>query len=206
MITSIIKKFFKLKYEDKLSIIAYGGKIDTRINQKDALEKNRIKFKDFYLSVSRSIEDNKIDELCKIFEEIEYKNLVLISNLSNSVYGKSILKKYKDIKNIKLIDGLYNKGQLDAVRRSCMGYIHTHTLCGSAPSFIEMVVCKVPIFSIDVPQNRFTLEDEAIFFETFNDLKYKIIDGDLPNRPSNNLINKYKWGNVVKSYESCFKN
>ena len=68
--------------------------------------------KDYFLSISRSLKDNKIDELCSVFKDSS-KNLVLISNLSKSEYGKNVLKKYNKTKNIYLIDGLYNKPELD---------------------------------------------------------------------------------------------
>ena len=82
------------------------------------------------MSISRSLEDNQIAELCECFIKLE-KKLVLISNLSKSEYGKSILKKYNNYENVVLIDGLYNKQELDLVRRKCKAYIHTHTLCSA---------------------------------------------------------------------------
>ena len=95
----------------------------------------------------------------------------MISNLSSSNYGKYILKRFKDISNIELIDGLYNKDELDLVRRKSYAYIHTHSLCGSAPSLIEMIVCGKPILSLKNKQNFFTLNGEGIYFDSFKQLK-----------------------------------
>ena len=85
--------------------------------------------------------------------------------LRKTKYGKKILKKYREKKNITLIDGLYNKKELDLIRRQCIAYIHTHTLCGTAPSLVEMIVCEKPILSIDIPQNRFTLKGQGWFYQ-----------------------------------------
>ena len=58
--------------------------------------------KDYFLSISRSLEDNKLDELCHIFKDSD-KELVLISNFSKAEYGKNVLNKYSNINMTKII-------------------------------------------------------------------------------------------------------
>jgi len=195
------KRFFAKKYHHKLEVISYGGYIDSEYKIEDQTLHYEFLENDYFLSVSRSIEDNKINELCSCFEDMPDKNLVLISNLSNSIYGKKILSRYKDKKNIYLIDGLYDKKKLDLIRRCCKAYIHTHTLCGSAPSLIEMIICNVPIYSIDVVQNRNTLKGEGKYFSDFDQLKSLIIDGLPPSLPSKELASCYSWQAIVLDYE-----
>lgn len=187
------------KNNKNIYVIPYGGEISYELS---GCKKYSFLNESYFLSISRSISDNKIYELCKVFEEEPEFKLVLISNLSKTSYGKKILSKFSDTKNIILIDGLYNKNELDLIRRLCSAYIHTHTLCGSAPSLIEMIVCNRPIISIDVPQNRFTLDNEGIFFKDFNDLK-KILKSELNNIDtcSQNLICSYDWKQIIKKYE-----
>ena len=155
-----------------MQIIPYGGTIDESITDKDIKIVNKYSFikSPYYLSIGRSVEDNQLQEICSYFKHREDKILVLISNLSNSAYGKKIKRDFNNLPNIHLIDGLYIKPELDFIRRNCKAYIHTHTLCGSAPSLIEMIVAQKPIFSIDIPQNRFTLKNNGFFFKNFTDL------------------------------------
>ena len=80
-------------------------------------------------------------------------------------------------------------------------YIHTHTLCGSAPSLIEMIVCRVPIFSIDVVQNRYTLSTEGSYFKDFDDLHSMIASETIPKIPSQEFAMNYNWKSVVTRYE-----
>jgi len=191
----------------QLQVIAYGGFIDESIRTSDDSLDLRFPFigSEYFLSVSRSIEDNKLFEICEFFRERPSVTLTLISNFSNSDYGLSILREFSSVPNIYLIDGLYVKSELDFIRRNCKAYIHSHTLCGSAPSLIEMIVTRKPILSIDVPQNRFTLGGSGFFFAQFSELDTVIHLADLGHfRPNHNYSKSFEWESVVAKYEACF--
>lgn len=199
-------EFVSNSNKNKSVIIPYGGEIDTSLEVSDLLlEKYSFLNLDYYLSISRALEDNNLDELCRAFIGIDQK-LVLISNFSSSEYGKRVLEKYSNIDNIILINGLYNKGELDLIRRKCKAYIHTHTLCGTAPSLVEMIISRRPIISIDVPQNRFTLENSGVYFNTFDDLeKILSIGFDEENALTPvDLIEKYNWQTIVNAYQNLY--
>jgi hypothetical protein len=200
------KTFIPSNSECSSLVIPYGGTIDSSLEINNELSKKYLFLKtDYFLSISRSLEDNKIDELCNIFKDSN-KKLVLISNFSKSEYGKNVFNKYSNINNIFLIDGLYNKPELDLVRRKCLAYIHTHTLCGTAPSLVEMIVSGRPILSIDIPQNRHTLKDEGYFFKNFEDLQshLKLNNSMECYIPKKELITSYSWRNIVKKYETIY--
>jgi len=147
--------------------LTYGGEIDTTLDlNEEILMKYPFISKSYYLSISRSLEDNQLEEICECFSKLD-KSLVLISNFSKSTYGISVYEKYKQFPNIYLIDGLYDKPELDLIRRKCIAYIHTHKLCGTAPSLVEMIIAQVPIISYDNPQNRYTLHNQGAFFSFF---------------------------------------
>ena len=198
--------FTPLKHKAEVRIIPYGGEIDKTLELTDnIIEKYPFITNEYYLSISRSLEDNQLEELCKCF--LGSKNiLVLISNFTNSEYGASVLKKYNAENNLILINGLYDKPELDLIRRKCKAYIHTHTLCGTAPSLVEMVISRRPIISFDNPQNRFTLNNQGIFFTSFDDLQIEIDScKDFSEFiPSEDLCTKYNWKKIVASYESLY--
>ena len=92
------------------------------------------------------------------------------------------------------------------VRRKCKAYIHTHTLCGTAPSLVEMIISRRPIISVDVPQNRFTLDNAGVFFKSYEELK-KILESDLDLSkvlPKQELLSKYDWKTIVNSYQVLY--
>lgn len=203
--------FIKTKNKDEkksilnnVEIISYGAIIDKSKSVDDLLHKFPFLNDDYYLSVSRSIEDNKILELCETFKNKENKKLVLVSNLSKTEYGKKILKQFSQQINIIIIDGLYIKNELDLIRRNCKAYIHTHTLCGSAPSLIEMIAVGKPIISIDVPQNKFTLNEECQYFKGFEELS-ELLDMHVYKSPSEELKRIYKWSEIVSKYEAVME-
>lgn len=202
----IYKKYIPINSNVSYSVIPYGGTIDSSLNiSKKIIKKYPFIKNNFFLSISRSIEDNQLNEICNTFQNLN-KHLVLISNFSNSNYGKKVLSKYSNTPNITLIDGLYIKPELDLIRRRCICYIHTHTTCGTAPSLVEMIICNKPIISFDVPQNRNTLENFGKYFSCFNSL------ADLLKSTTNysnflvnkDVLKKYQWNQIVKSYENLF--
>ncbi len=198
--------FAPISRKYKSVIIPYGGEIDTTLDITNALsEKYPFLEKEYYLSVSRALEDNFIDKICETFVQTN-ATLVLISNFTSSAYGKEVFEKYSNISNIILINGLYQKKELDLVRRKCKAYIHTHTLCGTAPSLVEMIISRRPIISVDVPQNRFTLDNAGLFFKSYDELK-QILESDLDLSkvlPKQELIAKYDWQIIVNSYQDLY--
>jgi hypothetical protein len=199
-------KFAPKSRKHKAVIIPYGGEIDTTLDITNALyEKYPFLEKEYYLSISRALEDNFIDKLCEIFSQTK-ATLVLISNFTSSAYGKEVFQKYTNISNIILINGLYQKNELDLVRRKCKAYIHTHTLCGTAPSLVEMIIVRRPIISVDVPQNKFTLDNAGVFFKSYDELKH-ILESDLDLSkvlPKQELIAKYDWQIIVNRYQELY--
>lgn len=200
------KIFQPQKIRSKVSVIPYGGVIDTSLDvTSDLLMKYHFLNEEYFLSISRALEDNMVDELCNCFVNIN-KKLVLICNFSSSQYGMTVLNKYKEHENIILINGLYNKPELDLIRRKCKAYIHTHTLCGTAPSLVEMIISRRPIISIDIPQNQFTLHNQGLFYTNFTELNNILRDQDDFECyiPSDSICELYRWVKIVNDYEALY--
>lgn len=200
------KKYLPKRVNSNIEILPYGGEIDNSLYINEDLEKKYPFIKgEYFLSISRSLSDNFLDELCKCFVDSNHI-LVLISNFSNSSYGEDVYRRYKSYSNIVLINGLYLKPELDLIRRKCKAYIHTHTLCGTAPSLVEMVISQRPIFSIDIPQNRFTLHSQGFFYNSFDEIQKLLESNDDLNKyiPSKELCKLYNWEKIVLNYESLY--
>jgi hypothetical protein len=196
-------EFIPKRINSKIKVLTYGGEIDNSLELNNEItDKYPFLNKPYYLSISRSLADNQLEELCSCFSELN-ENLVLISNFSKSAYGTSVYEKYKGFKNIILINGLYFKPELDLIRRKCKAYIHTHKLCGTAPSLVEMIIARVPILSYDNPQNRNTLKNQGYYFSSFDELKKQINSNvELTDLiPSVELAKIYDWDNIISDYE-----
>lgn len=200
------KTFLPESSKSKIVILPYGGAIDNSLDIDDILlEKYPFLTKPFYLSISRALEDNMVKELCESFSG-EAETLVMISNFNSSDYGKRVFDTYKATKNIVLINGLYIKPELDLIRRSCTAYIHTHTLCGTAPSLVEMVIARRPIISVDIPQNRFTLENMGYYYKDFDDILECLRAAQNLDKyiPDERIIQQYDWKTIISKYELLF--
>jgi hypothetical protein len=80
-------------------------------------------------------------------------------------------------------------------------------LCGTAPSLVEMIISRRPILSIDVPQNRFTLDSYGVYFKTFDELKnILLISENVESRAltPNYLVDKYNWKRIVEDYQDLY--
>ena len=197
----------KVIESNRYCISTYGAEIDKSLEINDEIrEKFSFIEEKYFLSLGRPIADNNLYELCEIFSKLDL-TLVLVSVLTRNSYGKKIIKDFSDKKNIHLINGLFIKNEMDLLRRSCFAYIHTHSLCGTAPSLVEAIHCDVPILSIDVPQNRHTLENMGHYFSNFdvllNELQEKKINF-ANSIPDNKLKQKYTWKNIVSEYEDLY--
>lgn len=197
------EKFVPENPHANFSVIPYGGEIDTSLNVTEKLlTKYPFLNSSFCLSISRSLEDNLLYDLCESFVG-SHHTLVLISNFTNSVYGNEVYKRFSNVDNIILINGLYIKPELDLIRRKCKVYIHTHTLCGTAPSLVEMIISRRPIISIDNPQNRFTLYNQAFFFSSFVDIQKVLNEKSNLDEfiASDEICSIYSWDKIVDEYE-----
>lgn len=200
------QNFLPKRIKAEIKVMPYGGEIDHNLDQSNGMiEKYPFLKSEYLLSVSRALEDNQMEELCDSFSCTQ-NNLVLISNFSSSPYGQQVYKKYEAEPNITLIDGLYDKPELDLIRRSCKAYIHTHTLCGTAPSLVEMIIAQRPIISVDRPQNRFTLEENGFFYQSFDEVQELLSGSNGLDKliPPTELCSKYDWKNVVTAYEDTY--
>ena len=166
-----MKRYIERNFNKKPSLIEYGG--DHVSNLKPTVElcyKYKFLNKKFHLSISRSQEDNNLHVVLEAYSKMPNKILVLISNYNSFEYGLKLKKEYSKFKNIFMIDAIYDLKILDVIRSECELYIHSHKLCGTAPSLVEIMSLGKPVFSFDSLTNRSTTENKTHYFSNTNDL------------------------------------
>ena len=159
-------------YHKESKLIEYGGDhVNKQIPTKQIIEKYPFLNNHYGISISRAQPDNQIHLLLKAYVKSKSKEaLVIISNWSKFDYGKNLLKKYKNVTNLFLLDAVYDLSVLNTLRSNASYYIHTHSFCGTAPSLVEAMHHELPIISYDAPTNIATTENKAIFFHTVSEL------------------------------------
>ena len=157
-------------YSDKLILIEYGGENFNLQNEVDW----KSPFQEYDISVSRAQEDMNIHVVLQAYSKSS-RNLIMISNWGTSEYGQNLYSTYnKKFPNIFLHDAVYEKTKLNLMRSGASLYIHSHMLCGTAPSLVEAMSLNLGVVSFDVPTNRYTTENKALYFNSAEDLANKI--------------------------------
>lgn len=165
---------------------------------------------EYFVSVSRAQVDNNLHIVLEAFALMPEKKLVLVSNFKKSEYGVKLFEKYKDYKNIYLINGVYEKNEINAIRYNALAYIHSHSRCGTPPSLCEAMYLSRPIISYDADVNHEVTEEKALFFKNANDLK-EIVETvsaeklvELSQYSEKISHREYTWNAIACKYANIF--
>ena len=199
--------YVKSKYNINPILAEYGGPEKIEITSLGNYKKKYPFLKRKYaLSISRAQKDMNIHIVLDAFSKTPKKNIVVISNWNITDYGKSLYKDYNDkFQNIYLLNAIYDKYELNIIRENANYYIHSHSLCGTAPSLVEAMSHGLSIISFDVETNRYTTENEALYFNDVDSL-VSIIDDENKKIDKLGLKMKeiadyrYKWERITNIY------
>ena len=119
-----------------------------------------------------------------------------------------ILEKSSKIKltNIILLDAVYDKKELHYLRSKSLVYIHSHSFCGTAPSLVEAMALGLSIISFDVPTNRYTTDNKALYFKTEDDLKNVVnsLNKNILDTNKKDMLKlskeRYTWKRIAELY------
>lgn len=143
--------------------------LDAKVLRNYHIEKN-----EYYLVIARLIPDNNIDLIVEGFKRSNSgKKLVIVGPLDTSRYVKELLLQKNE--KIVFVGGIYEPRLQRMLRHNCFAYVHGHEMGGVNPSLVEALNCRNVVLALDVPFNRETAENAAIYFKKDpNDLKEKM--------------------------------
>lgn len=189
-------------------VIRYGGNHSTKVILNNILiEKYPFLKYEYYVNVSRAQIDNNLHIVLDAFKHNKERNLIMVSNWNISDYGRTLKDEYHNkYSNIILLNAIYDKSEINAIRGNAIAYIHSHSYCGTSPSLVEAMSLGLPIISFDVPTNHETTLDKAIYFknslelnEILNTLsKDKLLE--LSEKMKNIAEKEYTWEKIAKQY------
>jgi glycosyltransferase involved in cell wall biosynthesis len=204
------KDYIVKKYGKTPVLAEYGGDHAKRIDiTNKMIHKYPFLNTDYALSVSRAQEDMNIHLLIEGYKKISKKKIVIISNWHISEYGQKLFDENVDkYDNIILLKAIYDSKELDTIRSNTSLYIHTHSLCGTAPSLVEAMSLNIPVISFDVPTNRYTTENKTLFFKDVSSLIQILKDLDIEklleikNQMFDISKRRYVWKRISKIYQN----
>ncbi|MFA9186495.1 DUF1972 domain-containing protein [Flavobacterium magnesitis] len=208
----VMQEYLKKEYNKDSVLIEYGGDHVQNVElSTEAKNKYKIEDRKYAFKVCRIEPENNIDLILEAFKDSKL-TLILIGNWNFSSYGKEIRNKYRDFKNLMLLDPIYEQKTLDELRSNCGIYIHGHSVGGTNPALVEAMNLGLCCVAFGVNYNIETTENSAIYFNNENDLK-KIIDSFINNKIDTQKIGnelkslalkRYTWDNIISKYEKLF--
>jgi glycosyltransferase involved in cell wall biosynthesis len=201
------------KYKIQPVLAEYGGN-HAVFEPIDSLLINKYEFlkAEYDVTVSRAQEDMNIHLVIDAYKAIKQRNLVVVSNWEISEYGKNLKKENQNkYDNIILLDAIYDLKILNMIRSNCRIYLHTHSLCGTAPSLTEAMSLKLPVICFDVPTNRASTEEKSYYFKDIDSLKLILsnLDDAKINQLGTDLFEianrRYTWNRIIGLYKKCIE-
>lgn len=204
-------ELFENKHHVKALLAEYGG--DHAVAEPvtpEMLEKYPFLNGQYDVTVSRAQEDMNIHMVIDAYKQVPERKVVIVSNWQKSEYGQKLYAenagKYP---NIVLLNAIYNQKELNTIRSNATLYLHTHSMCGTAPSLVEAMYLGLPIVCFKVPTNLETTEHKAVYFETVPELVelLKGLDEVTLNRLKTDLneiaLRRYNWKRISNIYKEC---
>lgn len=207
-----IKEYLSETYKVKSVVIPYGGDQVYKVLPKESdFAKYPFLDRSFAFTVARIQPDNNIEILINSFESGSSYPLVIVGNWLNSEYGVELKNKYKNVKDIYLIDAIYDQKELNLLRSNCSVYLHGHSAGGTNPALVEAMNLGLAILAFDNNFNRYTTDNQAFYFKDSESLKCLLqsLTSESLNVNSKAMSalakSRYTWSQVCKEYSKAFR-
>lgn len=210
-----IKDYYKEKYGKESKFLAYGANIYDNYNP-EYLKEYGLEKHNYYMIVARLEPENNLVMAIEGYLQSKEKGKrpLIIVGKTNTPHGRELVKKYGQEKSIHFMGGIYDFKKLDSLRHFSYAYFHGHCVGGTNPSLLEAMASDCFIFSHDNVFNRSVLRENAIYYQSKEDVTRLLNEVDdivMKNKVnfiSKNLDairNEYSWEKLVDEHEQYFK-
>jgi glycosyltransferase involved in cell wall biosynthesis len=205
-----IAEYVKSTYTRECQVIAYGGDHALSIPARQfATQKLPLRFA---LALCRIEPENNVEMILHVFASIPDQALVFVGNWQHSSFGRRLKQIYTGYQNLYLLDPIYDLGVLRSLRDRADFYIHGHSAGGTNPSLVEMMHFGLPILAFDCIYNRYTTEEQALYFSNARELtalarRTSILKTkELGQKMLQIAHRRYTWASVAAEYFKLLMN
>ena len=168
-----IQDYLEEAYRCTSTVITYGGDHALRGEAVDL----PFTVPDRYaISVCRVEPENNVHLILEAFVDSSPFPLVFVGNWDAGPYGRELFQRYKDSDNLILSKPIYDQNLLYTLRHQACAYVHGHSAGGTNPSLVEMMHFGIPVIAFDCNFNRYTTDDEALYFGSADDLSLRLAE------------------------------
>lgn len=207
-----IQDYIKDKYKKESVFIPYGAHL---FNEADAkiLPQYNVSEYNYDMLIARLEPENSIEIILDGVALANNGKPFLVVGKHLTKYGEYLKEKYRNVSNIRFIGGVYDINKLNNLRHFSNIYFHGHTVGGTNPSLLEAMASNSLICANDNPFNRYILNDDALYFQTADDVAKRLIEVDHTSLICQNMINAnrdkitniYAWDIIIGQYANHFK-
>ena len=196
-------------YKKKAVLIAYGGDHVIKVKN-DLLYKSYSFCKNKYaITVCRIEPENNVHIILEAFSKLENNSIVIVGNWNNSKYGRELKEKYSNIKNMHLLESIYDPEIINWLRGNAYVYIHGHSAGGTNPSLVEAMNFGLPILAYNCIYNRATTDNKCFYWSNCQELEYimniKTDSFSETGKKMHELGSKrYTWSTIAQQYNSLY--
>ena len=201
-----IQRYTTMYYGTLSHVIEYGGDHAKPVPKTpDLLLQYPFIRYEYCMTVARIEPENNIHIILDAFSKID-RRLLIVGNWDYSDYGRDLKAKYAGSRNIRLLDPIYKKEVINALRSNAAAYIHGHEAGGTNPSLVEAMCLGLPIIAFNVSFNKETTEFKAHYFSDSDQLVSvlsTITEEDLrTNAEVMKAIadRRYQWSHIATKY------
>lgn len=203
-----IQSYYKERFNVESEFIAYGADL-VQNYENERIDKYNVTKDNYLMLVARMEPENNIEMILDGYVESGSDLPFLVIGGVNK-FAEYLKEKFKGT-GIQFIGGVYDKDDLDALRKNCGIYFHGHSVGGTNPSLLEAMASEA---NLAVHNNQFNVgvvQENAVYFE--NSKKVAEIIKERTNFEFNQMIEEnkkliqsvYSWKTITKQYLDLFK-
>jgi len=199
-----IADYVNKTYGRPCHIIAYGGDHAIAAEPVPYLEGDLPAC--YAFALCRIEPENNVTMILEAFARQVALPLVIVGNWNNSAYGQALRARFDGVVHLHLLDPIYDLNVLRFLRGNAAIYVHGHSAGGTNPSLVEMMHFGLPVVAFDCVFNRYTTNDQALYFSTVEDLValVELLDSSEAARVGMAMIrlarDRYTWNAIGAAY------
>ncbi len=207
-----IQNYLKGAYKRESEYIAYGAERFTEPSETVLAEYGLESYK-YNMLIARMEPENNIETILDGVAKAKTKTpFLVIGKHDTNAFGKHLTEKFKDVKHIQFLGGIYNFDHLNNLRYFSNLYFHGHSVGGTNPSLLEAMASRALIVAHENEFNGKILEKDAFYFSNSDQVSQYVdsiqdkmeYEAYLLNN-CNKITNLYAWDIINNKYLKFFE-